>query len=141
MRKIIHAVNINAKRDKVYRAVASEEGLANWWTTDVKADVRVGGKIAFRFAGEFSPDMEITRLEEPRRVDWKCVGGEPLWQDNSFSFELDDRGERTMLLFTQDYAAEISDEEYGTFNFNWGHYLGSLKQYCEAGKGYPFEGR
>lgn len=141
MRKIIHSVNINTKREKVYRALATEEGLANWWTKDVKADIQVGGKIEFRFAGEFSPDMEIAGLDEPSRVEWKCVGGEPLWQDNSFSFELDGRGDRTMLLFTQDYAAEISDEEYGTFNFNWGYYLGSLKQYCETGEGYPFAGR
>ncbi len=140
MRKIIHSVNINTKRNKVYRAVATEEGLSNWWTTDVNADIRVGGKIEFRFAQEFSADMQITRLEEPTRVEWKGVGGEPLWKDNTFSFELDDRGDRTMLMFTQDYAGAISDEEFGRFNFNWGYYLGSLKQYCETGEGYPFEG-
>lgn len=141
MRKIIHSVNINTRRDNVYRAVATEEGLSNWWTTDVNADLRVGGKIEFRFAQQFSADMKITRLDEPARVEWTCVGGEPLWKDNTFRFELDDRGDRTMLLFTQDYAGQISDEEYGIFNFNWGYYLGSLKQYCETGEGYPFAGR
>ena len=41
-------------------------------------------------------------------------------------------------MFAQDYARELSDEVYGIYNFNWGYYLNSLKQYCEKGVGVPF---
>ncbi len=41
-------------------------------------------------------------------------------------------------MFAQDYARELSDEVYGTYNFNWGYYLNSLKQFCETGTGTPF---
>ena len=44
----------------------------------------------------------------------------------------------TALQFVQQYARELSDETYGTYNFNWGHYLNSLKLLCETGTGTPF---
>ena len=39
------------------------------------------------------------------------------------------------MQFVQQYAQELSDETYGTYNFNWGYYLNSLKLYCETGTG------
>ena len=32
----------------------------------------------------------------------------------------------TRLRFRQDYATELSDDYYGSYNFNCGYYLGSL---------------
>jgi hypothetical protein len=37
------------------------------------------------------------------------------------------------------HAGELSDETYGTYNFNWGYYLNSLKQRCDTGVGTPFD--
>ncbi len=105
----------------------------------MKADIREGGTIEFRFADQFAADMEVSRLEANRQVEWRCVGGAPLWQDNTFRFELQPRGEGTLLMFTQEYASEIPTEEYGRYNFNWGYYLLSLKRLCETGAGHPFE--
>ncbi len=64
-------------------------------------------------------------------------GHEP-WKDNTFAYLLGDVDGRTQLTFTQDYARELSDEVYGIYNYNWGYYLESLKQYCETGRGKPY---
>lgn len=58
---------------------------------------------------------------------------------NTFSFQLKDVDAETGLMFVQEYAQELSDEIYGTYNFNWGYYLRSLKRLCEEGIGTPFE--
>ena len=42
-----------------------------------------------------------------------------------------------MLMFSQDYARELSNETYGTYNFNLG-YMNGLKLFCEKGAGVPF---
>lgn len=140
MNKIIHVFDVKAPRDRVYEALATRAGLARWWTTEVTADVRVGGRIDFRFGTVFHPMMEVVRLDNGRAVEWKCVGGEKDWQDGRFVFALEDRGGMTLLRFTQDYAQELSDDVYGRFNFNWGYYLQSLKELCETGKGFPYGG-
>ena len=82
--------------------------------------------------------MKVTRLAANQTVHWRCVGGHNNWQDNSFSFELSDQGDKTLLMFTQTYATELDDVTYGIYNYNWGYYLDSLREYCEAGTGKPF---
>jgi uncharacterized protein YndB with AHSA1/START domain len=137
MKTILHAVHIHAAPPKVYEALTTASGLAGWWS---KKGVRIdeSGVVHFTFAGDFHPQMKQTRLDPPRRVEWRCVGGHPNWQDNTFSFTLNERKGETLVQFVQEYAQELSDEVYGTYNFNWGYYLNSLKMLCEKGTGAPF---
>jgi uncharacterized protein YndB with AHSA1/START domain len=138
MKQIIHAVHIHATPSVVYRSLTTGAGLSQWWTTQVQVDEREGGVIRFTFAGDFHPQMKQTRLASNARVEWSCVAGHANWQDNTFTFALDERKGETLLMFSQGYARELSDEVYGVYNFNWGYYLNSLKMLCEKGAGVPF---
>ena len=138
MKTILHTVDIDASPVKVFDAVTSEKGLASWWTTKVKADDHIGGIIEFTFMPIFNPKMEITEREEPRLIAWKCVGGHGPWLNNTFRFVIEPHEEGTMLFFRQEYARELSREEYGRYNFNWGYYLDSLQLLIETGRGKPF---
>ena len=137
MKTILHAVHIHAAPPVIYDALTTTKGLTGWWTAK-GALIDSAGMIHFRFGGDFNPQMQQTTLERPRLVRWTCVGGHPNWQDNNFSFTLTERKGETLLQFVQEYAQELSDEVYGTYNFNWGYYLNSLKQLCEKGAGVPF---
>jgi hypothetical protein len=95
--------------------------------------------VHFTFAGGFNPDMRVTALESPALVCWECVGGHEPWAQNAFRFELVDRGDGTTVRFRQDYARELSDDDYGTYNFNWGYYLESLRLFSNTGSGKPFQ--
>lgn len=139
MKKILHYLHVGAAADSVYDALTTNAGLAGWWSTRVTVEPGVGGVIRFTFLEGFNPDMEVTRLEEGRRVEWRCVAGHDNWRDNTFSFEIREAGDACELMFTQVYARELSDEVYGNYNFNWGYYLGSLKKLCETGQGTPYE--
>ncbi len=139
MKQIIHAVHIHAKPAVVYRSITTKAGLQGWWTKKVDVEEREGGLIRFTFAGDFNPHMQQTKLEPNTRVDWKCVAGHANWQDNTFSFVLEERKGETLLMFSQDYARELSNEVYGTYNYNWGYYANSLKLLCENGAGVPFK--
>jgi uncharacterized protein YndB with AHSA1/START domain len=137
MKTILHAVHIHAAPAKVYEALTTATGLASWWSTKgVRIDE--SGVIHFTFAGDFHPQMKQTRLDPPKRVEWRCLGGHANWQDNTFSFALNERKGETLVQFVQEYAQELSDEAYGIYNFNWGYYLNSLKMLCEKGTGAPF---
>jgi uncharacterized protein YndB with AHSA1/START domain len=138
MKKIIHFLRIHASADKVYTALTEENGLRSWWSTAVDLD-QAAHLIHFHFAGDFNPDMKVTNKTDNRLVEWQCVAGHKNWQDNTFSFELRDVSGETGLMFTQIYAQELSDEVYGTYNFNWGYYLQSLKLFCETDQGTPFK--
>ena len=138
MKKIIHFLRIHASPESVFHAITTEAGLSSWWSTAVSID-QADSVISFRFAGDFNPVMKVTKLEANRLVEWSCIAGHDNWQDNTFSFELGEISGETNLMFVQVYAQELSDEVYGTYNFNWGYYLQSLKLLCETGKGTPFK--
>jgi uncharacterized protein YndB with AHSA1/START domain len=138
MKTILHALQLHTAPDRVYEALTTEEGLSGWWTTRVRVESGEGGVVRFTFHGDFHPEMKQTRLEPGRRVRWTCVAGHDNWKENTFTFDLAEADGETRMLFTQEYARELSDEVYGTYNFNWGYYLNSLKELCETGTGRPF---
>jgi uncharacterized protein YndB with AHSA1/START domain len=141
MRTIHHVLDIDAPAWSVWRALTERDGLAGWWSTRLGMDpAAAGASIRFTFDGDFNPVMQITALDEGRELRWRCTGGHQNWQDNTFTFELVPLGDdRTRLRFTQDYAVELSDDDYGVYNFNWGYYLESLRLLCTTGTGKPYE--
>ena len=138
MKKIIHYLQIHAAPEKVFAALTTEDGLRGWWSTAVDID-RPHSLIHFHFAGDFNPDMKVNNSRANQLVEWECIAGHDNWQDNTFSFELREVHAETGLMFVQVYAQELTDEVYGTYNYNWGYYLQSLKLLCETGAGTPFK--
>jgi uncharacterized protein YndB with AHSA1/START domain len=138
MDTILHTVEIQGPAEKVYEAIATGAGLASWWSTQVSADERPGGTVRFRFIPDFNPEMEITELKPAAAVAWKCVGGAAPWLGASIRFDLaSPQAGHTQLMFRQSYAGELPDVVFGTFAYNWAHYLHSLQQYVETGAGFP----
>ncbi len=138
MKIIIHTVNIARPRETVFGALTTVPALSAWWTTKVTGDAGPEGRLSFMFAGDFNPVMQVVGFAAPAQLEWECVDGVEQWQDNTFRFDLADRDGGTRLRFRQEYAAELSDDDYGSYNYNWGYYLESLRQYLETGTGRPY---
>jgi uncharacterized protein YndB with AHSA1/START domain len=140
VKTIHHVVDIDAELDAVWAAVTERDRLGLWWSSGIDTSAAaVGSVLHWTFAGDFNPVMEIISLTPRSSVEWKCLSGHDKWQDNTFRFELVDLGDsRTRLRFWQHYATELSDDDYGTYNFNWGYYLESLRVLCATGSGKPF---
>ena len=140
MDTIHHLVEIDASRDEVYEALTSESGLSGWWTTKVDSPkASVGSTVKFTFEDPFHPEMEITELEPAGLVAWR--GANQPWLDAQIRFELGDSQRYsggTALRFWQRYAADLDDDSFGVFNYNWAYYLESLRRLVTDGKGMPF---
>src|SRR4051794_29557006 len=76
---ILHRVGVVAPLDDVYRAVATPEGLAAWWTTDTVGKSEVGGQLAFRFGDAGGFDMEVLELDPTGHVRWRVTDGPEEW--------------------------------------------------------------
>jgi uncharacterized protein YndB with AHSA1/START domain len=141
MRTIHHVLDIDATKSNVWSALTVPDRMAGWWSTKVTSPpAAVGAVVKWTFVEPFNPDMEITELKEHELLEWKCVGGHENWADNLFRFELTQLDDgRTRLRFWQEYATELSDDDFGVYNFNWGYYLESLRLFCSTGTGKPFD--
>ena len=141
MADILHRVGIRASPDQVYRALATAEGVAGWWTTDSSGEDKVGGKLKFRFRtgdgrelGFF--DMKILELQPGARVLWQVTDGPEEWLGTRVAFDLRQEGDFTMVVFKHQGWKEPIEFMHHC-STKWAVFLLSLKAYAETGKGAP----
>ncbi|HEY9101459.1 SRPBCC domain-containing protein [Chitinimonas sp.] len=138
---------IEASPAAVYAALATPTGLKGWWTEDCEGASQTGGSLQFRF-GDTHKTMRIERLEPGRLVHWRCtqahvaiaeLSRKDEWVGTELAFQLSDLGAgRTRLDFSH-YGLTPALECYELCNRGWQHFLGSLQQYAQTGKGTPYE--
>ncbi len=137
---ILHRVGIKASLNEVYKALATREGLAGWWTTGTQGDSKVGGALKFRFSSDGKEiggfDMKVLELEPGKRVLWRVVEGPAEWIGTKIGFELKQEGDYAVVLFKHEGWREAAEFMYhcGT---KWAIFLMSLKSLVETGKGHP----
>jgi len=130
--EIKHQIPIKATPDKVYSALATQNGLRNWWTADTAADERAGGKAQFGFDNRgMIFRMNIDKLDPGKRVVWSCHGDHPEWNGTILSWELTPQDGGTILRFTQSGWKSITDF-CAACNSTWGELMYRLKDYVEG---------
>lgn len=144
---IIHRIGIKAQPKRVFDAIASLNGLANWWTQEVSGEEKPGGKIEFTFrttTGELKGQMvmevqELQELNSPESVRWRCVDGPPEWvgTDITFKMSLED-GQTTLIFGHRNWREAV--EFTAHCSMKWAVFLLSLREYVETGKGRPSPG-
>ncbi len=137
MAEIKHLLIINTPAAVIYRAITEQEGLAGWWTRQTEARPEIGSLAEFRFGERYHNIMRVIELIPGRHVKWQCESGEEEWIGTIFIFDLKENGDKTTLRFTHGNWREDTDF-FASCNYHWGHYMKSLKSYCETGKGEPF---
>lgn len=136
MSDILHKITINAPRDTVYRALATVDGLAHWWTTTTDGSSAVGDTIAFRF-NKHRVDMRVEALDPSARVAWRCTQDGDEWHDTRVTFDLTEDAGRTTLVFGHRAWKQTSDF-FAHCSMKWATFLLSLRDYVETGTGRPF---
>lgn len=141
MPDILHLMQIDAPPERVFAAIATEEGVRNWWTRDADLEPAAGGAGAFRFhGGARFTRVRVDELTPPGRVGWTVTesnvpGG---WPGTRIGFELL-RAEAggTVVAFAHRGFAE-ADDDYARVSTGWAWFLISLRQLVETGTGSPY---
>jgi uncharacterized protein YndB with AHSA1/START domain len=138
LEEIRHMLLIDAPVDKVYRAITEQKELASWWTHQTVAKPEVDSFAEFRFGDRYYNKMRVVALEPNKKVEWECLEGDEEWIETRFVFDLEKKGDQTLLRFQHTQWRAMTDF-YASCNYHWGYYIRSLKLYCETGTGMPFE--
>jgi uncharacterized protein YndB with AHSA1/START domain len=133
---ILHRVGVKASPDATFRALATQEGLTGWWTSDTRGDFNVNGVIRFRFGDLGGFDMKVLELEPGKRVLWQVVDGPAEWIGTKVRFELEQRDDVTLVLFEHQGWKEPVEFMYHC-STKWALFLMSMKSLVESGKGAP----
>ena len=137
---ILHRVGIKSSSDEVYKALATREGLAAWWTNNTQGEGKVGGALTFRFSaggadiGGF--EMKVVELHPATQVLWHVVDGPQEWIGTKISWELEQDGDYCIVLFKHQGWKEPVEFMHHC-STKWATYLMSLKSLLETGNGSP----
>lgn len=141
MPDIIHRIGIKSPAAKVYNAISTVEGLANWWTEEVEGDEKPGGRISFTFRTETGDIkgkmvMEVLELIPDKTVKWRCVDGPDEWIGTEITFDLSELDGQIIIIFGHRNWREAI-EFMAHCSTKWAVFLLSLREYVETGKGKP----
>ncbi len=137
MPEIRHRVGIAAPAARVQEALTTTEGLAGWWTHDVKGDPSAGGTLEFFFGG---PEARVVaEVEEvtATHVEWRCTKSVPEWVGTRFTFDLEPSEDETVLLFTHAGWREPVDF-MSHCSTKWAYFLLGMKAWLEGGPSVAF---
>lgn len=137
---------IAAEPSAVYAAIATEEGLRAWWTPTCTADAHAGGTAHFEF-GRTTKDMSIEQLDPNRGVRWFVtrahIASDTLsenaeWVGTEIVFRLTPTIDGKTRLDFEHVGLVPALECYDLCRNGWNHFLASLQQLVETGRGTPW---
>lgn len=138
MADMYHEVQIQAPPDKVYQAVATQEGLRGWWTADSVFDAREGGSAEFGFGKRATLfRMRVKELKPEERVVWTCVGDVEEWKGTQLGWDISKTDNGTVLRFTHGGWRSFTGY-FPTCNSTWGMLMYRLKDYAEGKNPGPY---
>ena len=159
MKSIRHELLIGTPAEKIYNVITTQEGLAGWWTPQVKAKPELNSVARFGFGPEYFKEMKITELKPSRLVEWICITGADEWIGTTISFELQPGDKGTLLNSHPELQGQIQQQKnsnnvtllifhhddwkeytpmFAECNYTWAQFLRSLKSLCETGEGKPW---
>lgn len=147
MRHFHQSLVLDAPPAAVYATLTTPAGLRGWWTRDCDVTTEPGGTLHFRF-GPHRKAMRIDRLDPDREVRWTCTEAhidfaeftrKDEWVGTEIIFRLSPHGDGRTRLDFEHIGLVPAFECWEVCSAGWRHFLGSLQQYIETGRGSPFE--
>ncbi len=138
---IIHRIGIKAEIQKIYEALATIQGISNWWTKDTSGKSEIGKAVVTRFhtleGNEIgSMQFEIMDLEPDKKIHWKFLEGPQEWIGTEVIFDLQQDEDYTIVLFSHiNWSEEVEFKAH--CSMKWAVFMLSLKQLIENGEGKP----
>jgi uncharacterized protein YndB with AHSA1/START domain len=152
MATLYHQVWTTAPLSRIYEALATADGVANWWGPHTSTDTPDGLVLAHD-AGPQHGEVQMLVVDSipNERVEWEVISKHPsaspasAWTGTRISFEMSERPNPGMLRGIEDPRPTMSviefrhsgwderSEFFGFCNFAWGETLLGLKSWCEGG--------
>lgn len=134
-------IPFDASCERLFDALTTLDGVARWWTPIVTGDPTSDGEIELGFAGlDEKIVMRVDTAVRPSSVVWTCLThtGHAEWVGTTIAFELTQRDDSSGVLSFRHIGLRPILDCYFACESGWDHFLTSLLNYAERGKGNPF---
>jgi uncharacterized protein YndB with AHSA1/START domain len=141
METIERTIEVSATPEDSVSAVATQSGIAGWWSINSEIGVGVGAVASLTFHKDdavIPMAFEITESSNDR-VSWRCTeNASPSWVGTVLSWNFTPVGDGTRVDFAHSNWGESGPA--GEIGKGWDHFVTtSLKAYLDTGTGMPWE--
>jgi uncharacterized protein YndB with AHSA1/START domain len=140
MPDILQDFLIAAPIEQVYAAIATAEGLEQWWTKTSAGVPQVGRQYELGFGPDYEWRAIVTRADAPRRFELQMSVADRDWTGTRVAFDLSPSATGTQVRFSHRDWPE-ANEHYRISCHCWAMYLRLLRRHLEAGETVPYERR
>lgn len=130
---------VKSSPDALFDALTTVAGLSAWWTRATGSG-DAGGELSFHFDSAEPCVVRVDRATRPTSVEWTVIGCGFLteWVGTRPTFTVVRVGpDASELRFRHEgLTPELECIEECTRG--WNHFLESLREYAESGRGMPF---
>ena len=140
MPDILHDFPIAAPADRVFAAVATPEGLDEWWTLGCEGAPSVGASWRLDFGPGYVWTADVRVLDLNRAIEWEMLDADADWRGTRVGIELEPSGTRTQLRFRHT-GWRAANDHFRSTSFCWAMYLRVLKRFVELGEHTAYEVR
>jgi len=137
---ILHFFTIKASAETIFEAIATPEGLNNWWTKKAAGTPKVGNIYQFYFTPEYDWRAKVVEVIPNKMIDWEMIEADEDWTGTHIRFELENRGDHFAIHF-ENTGWKSANEHFRRSNYCWAILFQGLKNYCEKEEILPFEER
>jgi len=137
--RIERTVDLAHPPARVWTALTTAEGLGAWFGDEATIDLRPGGSARMTWAGRYTVDMQVERVEEPSvfAFTWQLVqlpADDP--RRTYVEFTLEPAGAGTRLRVVETGFAQLPEDlcckAYDSHTQGWSRELGDLAGYLDA---------
>src|SRR2546428_11921125 len=118
---LVHQVNVKSTPETIYKAVSTAQGLAAFWTSESKAEPKVGSVANFGFGGP-TQRMRVDELVPGKRVKWTGLADFPNWGDTTVSWDIApaENGGTSVTFRPRDRPGSRPPDGPGRMQHHWG---------------------
>lgn len=131
-RDVLLAIEVEAEPKVVFDTIASPEGLAAFWTADVRTEG--DGALSFGFAAAPTRlPASVTASEAPAAIGWSFGGDWPAWPGTEASWSLEPSDLGTKVVFRHGFPDSMPAYDFGSVALTWALIVARLKAVVESG--------
>lgn len=132
-RDVLLAIEVEAEPKVVYGTIESPEGLAAFWTPDVRSEGGDGGELSFGFEAAPTRLPATVEADAPSSVCWAFGGDWPAWAGSTASWSLKPSGQGTTVVFRHGFPGSMPEYDFGSVALTWALVVARLKDVVESG--------
>ena len=140
MPDILHDFPIAAEPAAVFQAVATPEGLDQWWTARSAGSPAVGSDYQLWFGPGYDWRARVTLCEPGKSFELEMTGADDDWTGTRIAFHLALEQGRTWVRFCHTGWRE-ANRHFRQSAYCWALYLRLLQRYLEQGAVVAYEDR